>query len=393
MVSTYVAPEVSRAFTVALIALALTLSASLLPAADIGSHPGGSPGGTDAKAQANQSSTNGTATPAASIEESAGNGTADIGTDTEPTNGTGTNATAGNVTGTSTATITTSATPTPTLTPTPTTEFPASDDGGDDDSLSTLLILLFLGFTVLTVGIGIAVTVGDANRAPSERKQFGVIGRLLLAVFDRIDLRLSGLSSRLSRGSMAFVVGVSRGAPGLLDAVGQATSEVVSGLSLATRGTARGLGGLLASAGGGFVAGLGGLAATLGSITLSVPSFEGAASGGEATATTTDARETGPEPAKTERKDTGPVTIEEAWAALEGAVPVRSPQSRTPIEFATAAIDAGFPAEHVASLTAVFQEVAYGGLPATAHRLEIARQAYAALTPYLGTDDESGGRR
>lgn len=54
-----------------------------------------------------------------------------------------------------------------------------------------------------------------------------------------------------------------------------------------------------------------------------------------------------------------------AWREMTQHIDVERPESSTPGEFAAAAVDAGMAAEDVEALTAVFEEVRYGGLPAT----------------------------
>jgi hypothetical protein len=65
-----------------------------------------------------------------------------------------------------------------------------------------------------------------------------------------------------------------------------------------------------------------------------------------------------------------------AWREMTEHIEVDHPEASTPGEFASAAIDAGMDRTDVVELRAVFEEVRYGGLPATA---EAERRAVSAL--------------
>jgi hypothetical protein len=65
-----------------------------------------------------------------------------------------------------------------------------------------------------------------------------------------------------------------------------------------------------------------------------------------------------------------------AWREMTDHVAVGRPQSSTPGEFAAAAVDAGMDREDVTELTALFEDVRYGGEAATGEREE---RAVAAL--------------
>jgi hypothetical protein len=65
-----------------------------------------------------------------------------------------------------------------------------------------------------------------------------------------------------------------------------------------------------------------------------------------------------------------------AWREMTDHVAVASPESSTPGEFAAAAVDAGMDREDVTELTALFEDVRYGGEAPTAER---ERRAVAAL--------------
>lgn len=68
--------------------------------------------------------------------------------------------------------------------------------------------------------------------------------------------------------------------------------------------------------------------------------------------------------------------IYRAWAEMTDHLDVETPRTRTSGEFATAAVDAGLPSEDVATLTALFERVRYGGRSVTDERKE---RAIAAL--------------
>lgn len=65
-----------------------------------------------------------------------------------------------------------------------------------------------------------------------------------------------------------------------------------------------------------------------------------------------------------------------AWREMTEHIDVDHPEASTPGEFASAAIETGMARSDVVELTAVFEEVRYGGLPATD---EAERRAVAAL--------------
>jgi len=65
-----------------------------------------------------------------------------------------------------------------------------------------------------------------------------------------------------------------------------------------------------------------------------------------------------------------------AWAEMTAPLPVDDPESSTPAEFATAAVEAGMPRDEVTEVTALFEEVRYGGSEPSAGR---ERRAVEAL--------------
>lgn len=68
-----------------------------------------------------------------------------------------------------------------------------------------------------------------------------------------------------------------------------------------------------------------------------------------------------------------------AWEAMTSLISVRNPDATTPAEYARRAVDAGFPADPVRRLTALFREVRYGGRPESEERLTLARRALDAV--------------
>ena len=81
-----------------------------------------------------------------------------------------------------------------------------------------------------------------------------------------------------------------------------------------------------------------------------------------------------------------------AWREMTTHLDVDQPRSSTPAEFAAAAVEAGIDREDVTELTALFEEVRYGGEAVTDDR---ERRAVAALRnveeAYADDDDETGG--
>lgn len=73
-----------------------------------------------------------------------------------------------------------------------------------------------------------------------------------------------------------------------------------------------------------------------------------------------------------------------AWAEMTAPLPVEDPESSTPAEFATAAVEAGMPRDEVTEVTALFEEVRYGGSEPSAGQeqraVEALRRIEAAYT-------------
>jgi hypothetical protein len=82
--------------------------------------------------------------------------------------------------------------------------------------------------------------------------------------------------------------------------------------------------------------------------------------------------------------------VERAWLKLVRRVDADRPESRTPGEWAAAAVDAGLDADAVTTLTRTFESVRYGGDDATEERRRRVRRALDRLDARYGTD---GGER
>lgn len=81
-----------------------------------------------------------------------------------------------------------------------------------------------------------------------------------------------------------------------------------------------------------------------------------------------------------------------AWGEMTAELPVGSPESSTPAEFATAAVEAGMSRENVDELTALFREVRYGDAEPTETRERRAIQALRRIetshTTDVGSEDD-----
>lgn len=79
--------------------------------------------------------------------------------------------------------------------------------------------------------------------------------------------------------------------------------------------------------------------------------------------------------------------IYRAWLEMTRHLDVENPESSTPAEFAAAAVDAGMERSDVEELTALFEEVRYGGEEPTPERTERARDALRRIEKTY-TDEE-----
>jgi hypothetical protein len=80
-----------------------------------------------------------------------------------------------------------------------------------------------------------------------------------------------------------------------------------------------------------------------------------------------------------------------AWREMTDHVAVASPRSSTPGEFAAAAVDAGMDREDVTELTALFEDVRYGGEAPTAERERRAVAALRRIERAYAEDGAAGG--
>lgn len=71
--------------------------------------------------------------------------------------------------------------------------------------------------------------------------------------------------------------------------------------------------------------------------------------------------------------------VHRAWLSMVRRLDLSQPESRTPLECARAAVDAGMDPQAVETLTRVFEEVRYGDRPVTEERRERAREGLRQL--------------
>lgn len=341
----------SRAALVAVSVLTVLLAASLFPAAGFGRYPGSvggaagpsdpgvapqeGPGATDAPATSVRTTTEQTRTAAT---------TADPGTDTE--------------TATPTHTSTGAAADTP-------------DRGGGFPIVSFLVQLVSL-FAVCAAVALLLVTVGDVERRRTDEFDGYVVDVPGLPTF-RVRASVLAIPQR----TMATLVGLSAAAPRALDGIGRTARGLLAGVD----GLADGLSSAAVALPSGLARGLAavprGLAGGLSSLSLGLSAFTGASGW----LTRDDDKPDDPrdaaddDDAPADESDPGPVSIDEAWAALVAYAPVRRPRSSTPAEVARAAVDGGLPRSAVERLTAVFRDVRYGRYPRTDDRKRVAREA------------------
>lgn len=79
-----------------------------------------------------------------------------------------------------------------------------------------------------------------------------------------------------------------------------------------------------------------------------------------------------------------------AWREMTDLLDVPNPESSTPEEFAAAARDAGMAADHVDTLTELFNDVRYGGAAVDDDRARRAREALRAIEAAYGDDAGDG---
>jgi hypothetical protein len=279
------------------------------------------------------------------------------------------------------------ATDTPTDTPEPNataTDTPVPPDPGDAPSLDWGAI-----FWLFALGGGTIVALAGVRQHRGRR--YPLLGLLPIDQARLPDGGLPALLADLPRRSMLFVLGVGTSLSPTVDALSSLADGVGSALSAGGRGIARGLEvavlgvpRALSQGLGGLGRGLGGLfslSGALASIGSGVTSRNWGSDDDESTAEAT-APDTDSEPV-----DPGPPDIEEAWDAMTDEVHVRNRRAATPADFASAAVEQGFPAEAVETLTTVFREVRYGNYPSSELRVQSAREAIAAIRQHLEVRD------
>ena len=341
-----------RAALALLCVVAVLFGASLFPATGFGSYPSRDAGGPTLPGDP----TGGTETPAPTPT------TTPAGAD-DPATGT----------------------PTPTPEPNETAaSTPAPPDSGDGSSLNWGAVLWAFG---LAAG-GVLVLAGVRQR---RGRRYPLLGLLPIDEARLPESGLPGLLADLPRRSMLVVLGVGTSLSPAVDAVSTLADGVGSALSTGGRSVVRGLGvavvgvpSELARGFGGLGRGLGGLfslSGALASIGSGVTSRDWGADEDDASSAneSTDASGAAIDP--------GPPDVEEAWDAMTDEVRVRHRRAATPTDFARAAVEQGFPADAVETLTTVFREVRYGNYPSSESRVESAREAIAAIRRHLEVRD------
>ncbi|MFC7214870.1 DUF4129 domain-containing protein [Saliphagus sp. GCM10025334] len=263
-------------------------------------------------------------------------------------------------------------------------------DEGDDDSSASIGILPAAGLLLaclLVVPIGLLWRATHPSRAPG-------VANADVTIPDGFLPRLQFRLKRIPQVTMTATIGLARVTPAVVDGVVGAGRAIGSGIGLVGQGLGRGLGSTLVS----IPAGLAGTLSSLGGLSISggVASLFGGfsrrrASSRSGSRTATRGNGDGDEDEDETRDDPGPQTVEDAWAALTELVSVRRDRSKTPGEYASAAVDAGFPESAVSTLTETFRQVRYGNYPPTDDRIRRARAAYdriVATAPHEDGDRE-----
>ncbi|USZ72862.1 DUF4129 domain-containing protein [Natronosalvus halobius] len=208
--------------------------------------------------------------------------------------------------------------------------------------------------------------------------------------------RLRFRLKRIPQVTMTATIGFTRVTPAIVDSFVRTGRAAGSALGMVGHGLGRGLRSAVVSLPTGIAGALGSLGGRSRSFSLSggiASLFDGfslprreAGSWTRSTAARGDGRTT--DDAETEA-DPEPQTVEEAWARLTELVSRRRDRSKTPGEYASAAVDAGFPESAISTLTETFREVRYGNYPATDARVRRARAAYERIVSrHDGRDGE-----
>ncbi|NHN48853.1 DUF4129 domain-containing protein [Halostella sp. JP-L12] len=298
---------------------------------------------------------------------------------------------------TATASETTAETTTTTTTETTTTAEPTTDDETDaEESLLVrtiggfggLVVVLFLAGAVAAAYLRRGAFVGALSTGADSGSDRGLpVTALVSGLAASLPDPLTRALGRIPQATMTVVFAVADGALSAGDLLGRSAGGVLRGVGGVLSAFARLFGTVPAV----FAGGLAGAGSALFGGLAEVPRSVGRIATGAATRpeNESDASEPDAVPSddlRGDRTDDGPPSIDEAWEALTDRVDLSNPETKTPGEFARAAIDRGLPAEPVRRLTRVVRDVTYGGLPRTDERVGAARSAYEALDS--GGDDE-----
>ncbi|MFC5366428.1 DUF4129 domain-containing protein [Salinirubrum litoreum] len=278
-------------------------------------------------------------------------------------------------------------TPTPTDTPEPNataTDTPIPPDTGDAPSLNWGAILW-----LFALGGGSVLLLAGVRHHRGRR--YPLLGLLPIDEARLPDGGLPALLAELPRQSMLFVLGVGTSLSPTVDALSSLADGVGSALSAGGRGIARGLEVAVVGVPSALAQGLGGLGRGLDGLFSLSGALASIGSGVTSRNWGSDDDERSSAGAGTdpdqEPVDPGPPDIEEAWDAMTDEVRVRHRRAATPADFARAAVEQGFPADAVETLTTVFREVRYGDYPSSELRVQSAREAIAAIRQHLEVRD------
>jgi hypothetical protein len=347
-----VAYDRQRAALALLCVVAVLFGASLFPATGFGSYPSRDVGGPALPGDP----TGGTETPAPTPT------TTPTGTDDPATT-----------------------TPTPTPEPNETAVgTQAPPDTGDGPSLDW-------GAVLWTFGLAAGGVILLAGVRQHRGRRYPLLGLLPIDEARLPESGLPGLLADLPRRSMLVVLGVGTSLSPAVDALSTLADGVGSALSTGGRGVVRGLEVAVVGVPSALAQGLGGLGRGLGGLF----SLSGALASIGSGVTSRDWRSDDDDASSADEStdspdapvDPGPPDVEEAWDAMTDEVRVRHRRAATPADFARAAVEQGFPADAVETLTTVFREVRYGNYPSSASRVESAREAIAAIRRHLEVRD------
>jgi hypothetical protein len=95
--------------------------------------------------------------------------------------------------------------------------------------------------------------------------------------------------------------------------------------------------------------------------------------------------------AATTSSDDGRIDIQQAWRELTARVHVSNPQATTPVQYGERAIDRGFPADAVETLTELYRKAEYSYWDPTTADEQQARDALQRIRRELDTDQSQGG--